>query len=152
MQKTDVNIARWIEAGFNLYKNNFTTLVLAALTATSIAVGPARADCAGVEHGHHRHSDRPHDRRPDHYYAAAITQSGSQTGSRCSFQRVSLFSKYLSLCPHLGHRHTGRIPFGGGGSHHRAVDFSVLRLCRTGLPDVRSLFDRRQTDGFLAGI
>jgi uncharacterized membrane protein len=33
MQKTDVNIARWIEAGFNLYKNNFTTLVLAALIA-----------------------------------------------------------------------------------------------------------------------
>jgi uncharacterized membrane protein len=33
MQKTDVNIVRWIEAGFNLYKNNFTTLVLAALIA-----------------------------------------------------------------------------------------------------------------------
>ena len=33
MQKTNVNIARWIEAGFNLYKNNFTTLVLAALIA-----------------------------------------------------------------------------------------------------------------------
>ena len=33
MQKTEVNIAQWIEAGFNLYKNNFTTLVLAALIA-----------------------------------------------------------------------------------------------------------------------
>ena len=33
MPKTNVNIAQWIEAGFNLYKNNFTTLVLAALIA-----------------------------------------------------------------------------------------------------------------------
>ena len=33
MQKANVNIVRWIEAGFNLYKNNFTTLVLAALIA-----------------------------------------------------------------------------------------------------------------------
>lgn len=33
MQKTNVNIVKWIEAGFNLYKNNFTTLVLAALIA-----------------------------------------------------------------------------------------------------------------------
>ena len=33
MQKTKVNIVQWIEAGFNLYKNNFTTLVLAALIA-----------------------------------------------------------------------------------------------------------------------
>jgi uncharacterized membrane protein len=33
MQKTQVNIVQWIEAGFNLYKNNFTTLVLAALIA-----------------------------------------------------------------------------------------------------------------------
>ena len=33
MQKTNVNIVQWIEAGFNLYKNNFTTLVLAALIA-----------------------------------------------------------------------------------------------------------------------
>lgn len=33
MQKTDVQIGQWIEAGFNLYKNNFTTLVLAAIIA-----------------------------------------------------------------------------------------------------------------------
>jgi uncharacterized membrane protein len=33
MQKTEVNLVQWIEAGFNLYKNNFTTLVLAALIA-----------------------------------------------------------------------------------------------------------------------
>jgi hypothetical protein len=33
MQKTDVNLGGWIEAGFNLYKNNFTTLVLAAVIA-----------------------------------------------------------------------------------------------------------------------
>ena len=33
MRKTDVNIFGWIEAGFNLYKKNFTTLVLAALIA-----------------------------------------------------------------------------------------------------------------------
>ena len=33
MQRTQVNIVKWIEAGFNLYKNNFTTLVLAALIA-----------------------------------------------------------------------------------------------------------------------
>ena len=42
MQKTEVNIARWIEAGFNLYKNNFTTLVLAALIAlvlSTVTVG-----------------------------------------------------------------------------------------------------------------
>ncbi len=31
MQKTDVNLGQWIETGFNLYKNNFATLVLAAL-------------------------------------------------------------------------------------------------------------------------
>ena len=42
MQKTEVNIARWIEAGFNLYKNNFTTLVLAAVIAlvlSTVTVG-----------------------------------------------------------------------------------------------------------------
>lgn len=33
MQKPEVNIVHWIEAGFNLYKNNFITLVLAALIA-----------------------------------------------------------------------------------------------------------------------
>lgn len=33
MQKTDVHIGQWIEAGFNLYKEHFTTLVLAALIA-----------------------------------------------------------------------------------------------------------------------
>jgi uncharacterized membrane protein len=33
MQKTNVKIGEWIETGFNLYKNNFTTLVLAALIA-----------------------------------------------------------------------------------------------------------------------
>ena len=33
MQKVDVKIVKWIEEGFNLYKNNFTTLVLAALIA-----------------------------------------------------------------------------------------------------------------------
>ena len=33
MQKGDVKIGKWIEEGFNLYKNNFTTLVLAALIA-----------------------------------------------------------------------------------------------------------------------
>ena len=33
MQRTQVSIVQWIEAGFNLYKNNFTTLVLAALIA-----------------------------------------------------------------------------------------------------------------------
>jgi uncharacterized membrane protein len=42
MQKTEVNIVQWIEAGFNLYKNNFTTLVLAALIAlvlSTITIG-----------------------------------------------------------------------------------------------------------------
>ena len=42
MQKTNVNIVQWIEAGFNLYKNNFTTLVLAALIAlvlSTITIG-----------------------------------------------------------------------------------------------------------------
>ena len=31
MQKKEVSIGKWIEAGFNLYKDNFITLVLAAL-------------------------------------------------------------------------------------------------------------------------
>jgi hypothetical protein len=42
MQKTDVHIGKWIEAGFNLYKNNFTTLVLAALIAlvlSTVSIG-----------------------------------------------------------------------------------------------------------------
>ncbi len=42
MQKTDVHIGQWIEAGFNLYKNNFTTLVLAALIAlvlSTVSIG-----------------------------------------------------------------------------------------------------------------
>jgi uncharacterized membrane protein len=33
MQQTDVKLGEWIEAGFNLYKNNFSTLVLAAIIA-----------------------------------------------------------------------------------------------------------------------
>ena len=37
MEKTDVNMGKWIEAGFNLYKNNFTTLVLAALIALALS-------------------------------------------------------------------------------------------------------------------
>ncbi|MGD2097048.1 MAG: hypothetical protein PVG35_05665 [Desulfobacterales bacterium] len=37
MQKTDVQIGRWIETGFNLYKNNFTTLVLAAIIALALS-------------------------------------------------------------------------------------------------------------------
>ncbi len=42
MEKTDVNMGKWIEAGFNLYKNNFTTLVLAALIAlvlSTVSIG-----------------------------------------------------------------------------------------------------------------
>ena len=42
MQKTDAHIGKWIEAGFNLYKNNFTTLVLAALIAlvlSTVSIG-----------------------------------------------------------------------------------------------------------------
>ena len=31
MQKTEIFMGKWIEAGFNLYKDNFITLVLAAL-------------------------------------------------------------------------------------------------------------------------
>ena len=33
MQKVDVRFSKWIEEGFNLYKNNFTTLVLASVIA-----------------------------------------------------------------------------------------------------------------------
>jgi uncharacterized membrane protein len=33
MHKVDIKIGKWIEEGFNLYKNNFTTLVLSALIA-----------------------------------------------------------------------------------------------------------------------
>jgi amino acid transporter len=33
MQKVDVKIGTWIEEGFNLYKNNFGTLVLASVIA-----------------------------------------------------------------------------------------------------------------------
>ena len=42
MQKTDVKIGKWIEEGFNLYKHNFTTLVLAALIAlvlSTVSIG-----------------------------------------------------------------------------------------------------------------
>ncbi len=42
MEKTDVNMGQWIEAGFKLYKNNFTTLVLAALIAlvlSTVSIG-----------------------------------------------------------------------------------------------------------------
>ncbi|MBW2432596.1 MAG: hypothetical protein JRF36_03265 [Deltaproteobacteria bacterium] len=42
MQKTHVKLGEWIEAGFNLYKNNFTTLVLAALIAlvlSTVSIG-----------------------------------------------------------------------------------------------------------------
>ena len=41
-QKANVKLGEWIEAGFNLYKNNFTTLVLAALIAlvlSTVSVG-----------------------------------------------------------------------------------------------------------------
>ncbi|MBT8332626.1 MAG: EI24 domain-containing protein [Deltaproteobacteria bacterium] len=38
MQKTTVKLGEWIEAGFNLYKNNFTTLVLAALIALVLSM------------------------------------------------------------------------------------------------------------------
>ncbi len=33
MQKTDVKMGKWIEEGFKLYKNNFATLIVAALIA-----------------------------------------------------------------------------------------------------------------------
>lgn len=42
MQKTTVKLGEWIEAGFNLYKENFTTLVLAALIAlvlSTVSIG-----------------------------------------------------------------------------------------------------------------
>ncbi len=42
MQKVEVKIGKWIESGFNLYKNNFGTLVLAsviALVLSSITIG-----------------------------------------------------------------------------------------------------------------
>ena len=42
MQKVDVKFGEWIEAGFNLYKNNFSILVLAsiiALVLTTITIG-----------------------------------------------------------------------------------------------------------------
>ncbi|MDX1707678.1 MAG: hypothetical protein R3274_03690 [Desulfobacterales bacterium] len=42
MQKIDVHIGQWIEAGFNLYKDNFITLVLAAIIAlvlSTVSVG-----------------------------------------------------------------------------------------------------------------
>ena len=38
MQKTSVKLGEWIEAGFNLYKNNFATLVLAALIALVLSM------------------------------------------------------------------------------------------------------------------
>ncbi|MGD8990403.1 MAG: hypothetical protein PVI00_03000 [Desulfobacterales bacterium] len=37
MQKTPVKLGEWIETGFNLYKNNFATLVLAALIALALS-------------------------------------------------------------------------------------------------------------------
>lgn len=42
MQKVEVRFGKWIEAGFNLYKNNFSTLVLAAvigLVLSTVTVG-----------------------------------------------------------------------------------------------------------------
>ena len=42
MQQTTVKLGEWIEAGFNLYKRNFTTLVLAALIAlvlSTVSIG-----------------------------------------------------------------------------------------------------------------
>ncbi|MGD8961857.1 MAG: hypothetical protein PVH43_05050 [Desulfobacterales bacterium] len=42
MQKSHVKLGEWIEAGFNLYKNNFTTLVLAAIIAlvlSTVSIG-----------------------------------------------------------------------------------------------------------------
>jgi uncharacterized membrane protein len=38
MQKVDVKFGEWIEGGFNLYKNNFGTLVLAAVIALVLSV------------------------------------------------------------------------------------------------------------------
>jgi uncharacterized membrane protein len=37
MRQTDVKLGEWIEAGFNLYKKNFTTLVLAAVIALALS-------------------------------------------------------------------------------------------------------------------
>ena len=42
MQKVQVRLGNWIEAGFNLYKNNFGTLVLAAVIAlvlSTVSIG-----------------------------------------------------------------------------------------------------------------
>ena len=42
MQKVDVKIGKWIEEGFNLYKNNFVILVLAsviALVLSTVTIG-----------------------------------------------------------------------------------------------------------------
>ena len=42
MQKVEVRFGKWIEAGFNLYKNNFSPLVLAAIIAlvlSTVTVG-----------------------------------------------------------------------------------------------------------------
>lgn len=42
MQKTEVKIGKWLEEGFNLYKNNFVTLVLAsiiALVLSTVTIG-----------------------------------------------------------------------------------------------------------------
>ena len=42
MQKVDIRFGEWIEEGFNLYKNNFGTLVLAsviALVLTTVTIG-----------------------------------------------------------------------------------------------------------------
>ena len=42
MQKTEVKIGKWLEEGFNLYKNNFATLVLAsiiALVLSTVTIG-----------------------------------------------------------------------------------------------------------------
>ena len=42
MQKTEVKISKWLEEGFNLYKNNFATLVLASiivLVLSTVTIG-----------------------------------------------------------------------------------------------------------------
>ena len=133
MQKTEVKIARWIEAGFNLYKNNFTTLVLAALIAlvlstvtVGILTGPMIAGLIIITLRLLRKTD------PE--------------------QRIQLFFKFFSLYRHLGNRHPDWIPDGRVASHHRAIAFFVHRLCRPGLSYVRSFFDCRPTDAFLAGF
>jgi uncharacterized membrane protein len=38
MQKVDVRIGKWLEEGFNLYKNNFATLVLASIIALVLSM------------------------------------------------------------------------------------------------------------------